>query len=90
MKITKFSTCQDLYYGIQWSLKRSAQQIWGIWGSLFQMKAQAQCVGCLIDYYSLHKFRCLSELSEMDRVGYVKHHKFSQSDWAVESEFLVS
>jgi len=28
--------------------------------------------------------------SEMDGVGYIKHHKFSQSDQTEESEFLVS
>jgi len=28
MKITKFSTCQDLYYGIQWSLMSSEVGVW--------------------------------------------------------------
>ena len=33
------------------SLKSSTQQIWCIWESLFWKKVQAQCVGCLTDYY---------------------------------------
>ncbi len=45
------------------SLKRSVHQIWCIWEFVFWMKAQAQCVSCLTNYYSLCEFGMLSEFS---------------------------